>query len=122
MKKLSIAKLAEFVKTGRENYKLTQEGLSKETGINRIMIGRIEREDYIPSISQIESLAKVLNFDITKIFTEEQECNSFIALRSEVLNQTEKDGVEKLFSMMLSLRQQILIRGKFENEFNNKAK
>jgi transcriptional regulator with XRE-family HTH domain len=122
MKKLSIAKLAEFVKTGRENYKLTQEGLSKETGINRIMIGRIEREDYIPSISQIESLAKVLNFDITKIFTEEQECNSFIALRSEVLNQTEKDGVEKLFSMMLSLRQQILIRGKFEYEFNNKAK
>jgi transcriptional regulator with XRE-family HTH domain len=118
MKKLSIAKLAESVKTGRKTNKLTQEDLSQATGINRIMIGCIEREDLIPSISQIEALANILNFDITQLFIEEDENNSFTAIRSEVLNQSEKEGVEKLFSMLLSLRQQILIRIKYENEFN----
>ena len=42
--------------------------------------------------------------------------NTFIVLRSEALTKNEKEGVEKLFDMMLSLRQQIHIRRKFDNE------
>jgi len=116
MKKLSATKLAETVRTKREEKKFTQEQLSDLTGINRIMIGRIERKTFIPSMPQFESLAKTLEFEITDMFIEKQETNSFIAMRSEALSKSEKDGVDKLFTMMLSLRQQILLRSKFENE------
>jgi transcriptional regulator with XRE-family HTH domain len=116
MKKLSTAKLAETVKEKREQKGLTQEELSKITGINRVMIGRIERENFIPSITQFEALSNVLDFEITDMFVEKEETNSFIALRSEALSEGEKEGVDRLFKMMLTLRQQILLRRKFENE------
>ena len=119
MKRLSTEKLAKTVRTRREKNRLTQEDLSNLTGINRVMIGRIERENFIPSIHQFEALANALNFDITDMFIEGQENNSFIALRSEVLSDSEKEGVEGLFTMMLSLRQQILLRRKFESEPRN---
>lgn len=117
MKKLSTAKLAETVKEIREQKGLTQEELSTLTRINRIMIGRIEREKFIPSITQFEALSNVLDFEITDMFVEKEETNSFIALRSEALSEGEKEGVDRLFKMMLTLRQQILLRRKFENEY-----
>ena len=117
MKKLSTSKLAKTVKAKRDEKELTLIELSELTGINRVMIGRIEKEDFIPSITQIESLANTLKFDITDMFIEENQYeNSFVAMSSEALSDSEKEGVEKLFSMMLSLRQQINIRSKFENE------
>jgi transcriptional regulator with XRE-family HTH domain len=116
MKILSTIKLAETVKKLREEKKFTQGDLGELTGINRIMIGRIEREDFIPSIVQFEALSKVLDFDITGMFVEKERTNSFVALRSEALSNNEKEGVEKLFTMMLSLRQQIRLRSAFENE------
>lgn len=121
MKTLSTSKLAQTIKSKREEMGLTQEELSNLTGINRVMIGRIERENFIPSIIQFEALASILNFDITDMFIEKQTSNSFIALRSEALSDSEKEGVEKLFAMMLSLRQQILLRSKFENESINNS-
>lgn len=121
MKKLSTAKLAETVKTKREEKGLTQEKLSSITGINRVMIGRIEREDFIPSITQFEALANALDFDITDMFIDKQETNSFIALRSEALSDSEKEGVDRLFTMMLSLRQQILLRRKSDNAAINRV-
>ena len=42
--------------------------------------------------------------------------NSFIALRSETLNEAEEEGVDKFFKMMIAIRQQIMLRRKFENE------
>lgn len=119
MKRLSISKLAKTIKTKREEKGWTQEQLSELTSINRIMIGRIERENFIPSIHQFEALAQVLKFEITDMFTEKHEENSFVAMRSETLSDSEKEGVDKLFTMMLSLRQQILLRSKFENESFN---
>lgn len=117
MKTLSTSKLAETIKLKRERKDLTQEELGNLTGINRIMIGRIERENFIPSITQFEALAKTLEFEITDMFVEKQKKESFIALLSATLSESEKEGVDKLFTMMLSLRQQILLRSKFENEF-----
>jgi transcriptional regulator with XRE-family HTH domain len=115
MKTLSTYKLAKAVKARREQKGLTQEELSNLTGVNRIMIGRVERENFIPSIAQFEALANVLEFELTDVFVEKEKANSFVALRSEALSETEKDGVDKLFAMMLSLRQQILLRSKLEN-------
>jgi len=117
MKKLSTSKLAKTVKTKRDEKELTLVQLSELTGINRVMLGRIEKEDFIPSITQFEVLSNTLEFDITDLFIEENQYeNSFVAMRSEAISDSEKEGVEKLFSMMLSLRQQINLRSKFENE------
>ncbi len=119
MKTLSTKKLAETVKNLRESKGYTKEELGSLTGINRIMIGRIEREDFIPSIVQLEALSNVLSFDLTKMFVNKAGTNSFVALRSEALSNSEKEGVDKLFTMMLSLRQQIKLRSSFENETNH---
>lgn len=116
MKTLSAKKLAETVTNLREEKGLTKEELGALTGINRIMIGRIEREDFIPSIVQFEALGDVLGFNITDMFVEKETTNSFIALRSEVINDNEREGVDRLFKMMISLRQQVILRRKFENE------
>ncbi|TFZ40793.1 XRE family transcriptional regulator [Soehngenia longivitae] len=119
MKTLSSKKLAETVKNLRESKGYTKEELGNLTNINRIMIGRIEREDFIPSIVQLEALSNVLGFDLTEMFVEKENEDSFVALRSESLSDSEKEGVEKLFAMMLSLRQQIKLRRSFENEKNH---
>jgi transcriptional regulator with XRE-family HTH domain len=116
MKTLSTKKLAETIKKFKKEKGYTNEELGNLTGINRIMIGRIEREDFIPSIVQFEALSNVLGFDLTAMFVEKERTNSFVALRSEALSDSEKEGVDKLFTMMLSLRQQIQLRKSFENE------
>ena len=54
MKKLSTRRLADVVRQGRAQGRLTQEQLASLTGINRTMIGRIEKENYIPSVQQLE--------------------------------------------------------------------
>jgi transcriptional regulator with XRE-family HTH domain len=116
MKTLSTSKLAETVRRLREEKGYTQEKLGNMTGINRIMLGKIEKEKYIPSISQFESLSGVLGFDITDMFIDKDRKNSFVALRGEVKSIGEKEGIEKLFTMMLALRQQIQLRRSYENE------
>jgi len=83
-----------------------------------MMIGRIEREEFTPSILQFEAVSNVLGFDLKGIFIEKARTNSFVVLRSETLSESEKDGVEKLFKMMLTLRLQIQLRSSFENESN----
>lgn len=115
MKRLSVAKLAETIKERRDEMDLTQERLASLTGINRIMIGRIEHEKFIPSIGQLEALAETLGFDIERMFVDEQPSNSFVALRGQAISDGERAGVDRLFTAVLSLRQQILLRRKFES-------
>lgn len=119
MKDLSTTKLAETVKNLRNSKGYTKEELGTLTGINRIIIGRIEREDFIPSIIQFEALSKVLGFDLIEMFVDKEKTDSFVALRGEVLSESQKEGVEKLFTIMLTLRQQIKLRSSFENETNH---
>jgi len=115
VKILSAVKLSKTVSELRNQKKLTQAELSELTGLHRIMIGRIKREDFTPSISQLEALADVLGFEITDMFVEKERAESFMALRCEGMNEDEKKGVDTLLSMMFSLRQQILLRSKFEH-------
>ena len=60
MKKLSLSLLAKYILDTRKEKKLSQKQLSELTGINRGMIVRLEAQDYIPSIPQLESLGEVL--------------------------------------------------------------
>ena len=71
MKKLSFKLLAETVKTNRKAKGLTQAELAEKTGINRSMIGQLEKQAFKPSIEQLEALAQTLDFEITDLYTEE---------------------------------------------------
>jgi transcriptional regulator with XRE-family HTH domain len=119
MKILSAVKLSQTVSDLRTKKKLTQAELGERTGLHRIMIGRIEREDFTPSIVQLQALADVLGFEITDMFEEKGQSQSFIALRSESMNEVEQKGVDTLLGMMFALRQQILLRRKFEHASKN---
>ena len=72
MKRLSTKVLTELISSKRKSSGMTQNELAQKTGINRAMIGRIERESYVPSIDQLQKLAEVLDFDVTDVFVEEK--------------------------------------------------
>ena len=52
----------------RKSTGLTQAQLAEKTGIHRGMIGRIENEDYIPTIEQLQKLGEVLDFEVVDLF------------------------------------------------------
>ena len=79
MKRLSLVDLAETIKNKRTEKGITQEQLCEKTGINRNMIGRIERMDYIPTIPQLEKLAEVLGFEVDRLFVENNQPTVFTA-------------------------------------------
>ena len=68
MKKISFSRLADTVITLRKQKHITQAELATLTGINRSLISRIEKNDFVPSIEQLERLGEVLDFDITTLF------------------------------------------------------
>lgn len=69
MKKLSTAILANLIITNRKKLSMTQQSLADATGINRSLISRMEKEDFLPSIPQLEQLGEVLGFEPTDVFT-----------------------------------------------------
>ena len=73
MKKLSISKLVDTVIRERKAKGLTQVQLAETTGINRAMIGRLEKSDYTPSIDQLQKLGEILEFEVIDLFTEEEK-------------------------------------------------
>ena len=73
MKKLSMSLLADTVVRQRKEKQMTQKQLSELTGINRAMISRLEKQDYQPSIPQLETLGEVLDFEPISMFVEEKE-------------------------------------------------
>ena len=71
MRHFSQVLLSKAVADMRKRKGMSQEELSEATGINRTMIGRIERQDYLPTIRQLESLIDVLGIDYDSILEEE---------------------------------------------------
>ena len=109
MKKLSQEKMAETVKSLRKEKGFSQELVSKETGINRLMIGRLENKEYMPSVSQLEKLGEMLGFEITDLF-EEREPLVYTAFRRSSMSEEEQKGVDRMFEMMMASKQQLLLR------------
>ena len=73
MKKFSSKMLAETVKRCRRERHLTQAELAQLIGIHRSMLGRLENEDYKPSLDQLDTLAELLGFDASALYCEEAE-------------------------------------------------
>lgn len=116
MKHLSLVDLAETIKNNRTKKEITQEQLCEKTGINRNMIGRIERMDYIPTIPQLEKLAEVLDFEIDTLFVENNQPTVFTAFRGSKLSDEERAGADHLMEMMLAARQQMMLRKALHHE------
>lgn len=70
MKKLSSVILADLVASKRKEKSMTQQSLAEATGINRALISRIEKQDFIPSIPQLEQLGEVLGFEPDSVFAD----------------------------------------------------
>lgn len=71
MKKLSTKILADFITTNRKKLSMTQQALADATGINRSLISRMEKEDFLPSIPQLEQLGEALGFEPVDVFADE---------------------------------------------------
>lgn len=56
MQKLSKSRLADTIARRRKEQNITQAELANITGINRALISRIEQQDFMPSIEQLETL------------------------------------------------------------------
>ena len=110
MKKISMSTLADTVVSKRAKLNMSLQKLSDLTGIHRLQIGRLEKCEYLPSLTQIEKLCEVLRFDFSTLFTEETAEDVFVALRGKAQTEAEQRGVEKMISMMLCLRKHDVLR------------
>ena len=70
MKKLSLKLLARTVVSRRKALRMTQAALSKETGINRGLLSRLESEDYTPSVDQLLALSEAMGFQISDVLSD----------------------------------------------------
>lgn len=70
MKKLSQSLLADLVATKRKEQNMTQQALADTTGINRALISRLEKEDFLPAIPQLEALCEALGFEPDEVFVD----------------------------------------------------
>lgn len=70
MKKLSPSLLAQIVSSKRKELNMTQKQLSDMTVINRAQLSRLEQQDYLPLIPQLEALGDALGFDLDDVFTD----------------------------------------------------
>lgn len=73
MKKLSIKHMAEMIAYKRKEKSITQQELANATGINRSLISRLEKKEFVPSILQLEKLAEYLDFDPNEVFIDDTE-------------------------------------------------
>lgn len=75
-KGFSIEELKSKVLINRKAKGFSQQELADATGINRAMISRIEKGNYLPSIPQLERLAQVLEFDLASLFVTNSNTSS----------------------------------------------
>ena len=82
MKKLSPFLLSDTVISRRKALKMTQADLAKRTGMNRSMLSKLESQEYMPSIPQLQALADVLSFEPTDLFVDMDKQNAMQAALS----------------------------------------
>ena len=70
MRIFSSERLAELVVSGRKAKGLSQAELAQLTGLNRATISRIEQQQFMPSILQLQALGQALSFEADEVFVE----------------------------------------------------
>lgn len=72
MKTFSREELQKIIINKRKEKNLTQKDVAEKSGINRVLIGKAERGEYIPSLYQLQALSEALDFDPTTVFTNDK--------------------------------------------------
>lgn len=67
-----IKSLAKDVQDNRKSIKISQSDLSEMTGINRVLIGKLEKGDFVPSIEQYEKLCNALGLNPAAYFQQKK--------------------------------------------------
>lgn len=116
MKTISLTKLAEITLKKRLDRCMSQAEVQEQTGINRLMVGRIERGEFLPSLVQLNKLAEVLEFSVLDLLEDANEDNVYIAMRGEAKTEDELAGIEHLFSMMSFIKAQSVLRSRLTDE------
>ncbi len=70
MKQFSPKILAETVRKKRKEKKWTQADLAEKSGINRAQISKLEKQTYLCSLTQLDRLAEILDFEISSLYAE----------------------------------------------------
>ena len=73
MKKISMSLLATKVATKRKERKLSMEELAEMTKMHRTSVSRLEKQEYEPTLSQLQALCEVLGFEIEDLMEEEKQ-------------------------------------------------
>ena len=84
MKSFSLEKLSQTVVAQRKALHVTQQDLASGTGINRSLLSRLQKQDYIPSSDQLVRLANALSFDPSVAFVDVEEPVAAPAVRANV--------------------------------------
>lgn len=63
-----VRRFGEKLRELRKAKNLSQEALSKEAGLDRTYVGKIERGEKSPSLHTIEKLANILDVEISELF------------------------------------------------------
>ena len=84
MKFFSLEKLAGTVLTQRKALNITQQDLASRAGINRSLLSRLEKKDYMPSPDQLVRLANILSFDPSVAFVDVAEPSAAPAVRANI--------------------------------------
>ncbi len=112
MTTISMVRLANAVQEARKRLGLTQQDVQEQTGINRQLIGRIEKGEFLPSLPQLNVLAEKLRFRITDLMEESTGQELIYAMRGEAKSTEEEKGIDEIFSMMSFLKSQQVLRSK----------
>ena len=78
MKEISLQLLSQTIQSKRKAKGITQADLSKESGIHRSIISKIESMEHIPSVNQLAALSEILEFDIKDLFIDPNISNTKI--------------------------------------------
>ena len=76
---------------------------------------KIEKGEFLPSLPQLNILSEVLHFNIADLLDTTSGQDLIYAMRGEARSPEEREGIEKLFSMMSFLKSQQLLRSKLSN-------
>lgn len=71
MKKFNYNKFSKEIYELRKKNKYSQAYIEEKTGISRIILGKMERGEFQPSIEKLEVLCELYNLDPLSFFTEE---------------------------------------------------
>lgn len=102
MQKISLKKIALICKTYRKDKDFNQNQMADILSINPQIYGKIEREQHLPKLDQIENILQVTQSTFDSIL-EDNKPDVFIALKGEAKTENEKQIIDEMIEMILCL-------------------